>query len=564
MVWLIHRYLNPKIILKFSVQPFFFSQGSPASTVLCFMVKSLAGQYSDVVAMFPMSNLTVKKLEECFMLAFKLSLDSGFRVILTVADNHKVNRQFFKDCLCEGELKPLARNPLNHSLPLFVLIDPTHTIKNIYNNWQKSSGFVIPAVGSLGPYSPKFIHVKQLYEMESSKSLRMAHKLTPTCLQPTNIQRTSSKLAFNVFDESTANAMLYYSRHERPEWEGTARFINDMCVLLKVINVKHQNAGVSLRDDLRKPLTSSDDDKLGLLKSYENLFRVWKAAKTPGLTSETSTACILMCETLPAFAKQLFCFGFRFVLLGHTQTDELEHRFGRYRQMSGANYFISVKQLLQSEKKLKITSLLRHTKMSPLDLSTISSDECIENYDCMLLESEEFNLDEIEFGLDVSELEVLCFVGGYVASVISKRSSCESCCVMLVVSDALPGVEADHHSHFLSIVNRGGLKKPSDNLFILCCCAYSVFAHLKNSDTFSKFLTHPQPACLFYSIVNNSLLSSDFAHVLQFNCKSLHNLAPRILRCMFNILAKNFVRSIPSGASFKNSKKVKKLQSTSF
>jgi hypothetical protein len=47
-------------------------------------------------------------------------------------------------------------------------------------------------------------------------------------------------------------------------------------------------------------------------------------------------------------------------LLNRFQSDDLEARFGQYRQMGGPNYeyHISVIQVLDSERKLKIVSLL--------------------------------------------------------------------------------------------------------------------------------------------------------------------------------------------------------------
>ena len=47
-----------------------------------------------------------------------------------------------------------------------------------------------------------------------------------------------------------------------------------------------------------------------------------------------------------------------YVLLGKFQTDNLESRFENYRQLSGSNYLVSMKEVLQSEKKLKVKSLL--------------------------------------------------------------------------------------------------------------------------------------------------------------------------------------------------------------
>ena len=48
-----------------------------------------------------------------------------------------------------------------------------------------------------------------------------------------------------------------------------------------------------------------------------------------------------------------------FVLTGKFQTDDLESRFGHYRQMSGGNRFVSIQEILESEKKIKINSMLK-------------------------------------------------------------------------------------------------------------------------------------------------------------------------------------------------------------
>ena len=40
-------------------------------------------------------------------------------------------------------------------------------------------------------------------------------------------------------------------------------------------------------------------------------------------------------------------------------SDILEARFGWYRQANGGNYFISLKQLLQTEKKIRCLALLQ-------------------------------------------------------------------------------------------------------------------------------------------------------------------------------------------------------------
>ena len=48
-----------------------------------------------------------------------------------------------------------------------------------------------------------------------------------------------------------------------------------------------------------------------------------------------------------------------FVLTRKFQTDDLESRFGHYRQMSDRNRLVSIQEILESETKIKINSMLK-------------------------------------------------------------------------------------------------------------------------------------------------------------------------------------------------------------
>ena len=47
------------------------------------------------------------------------------------------------------------------------------------------------------------------------------------------------------------------------------------------------------------------------------------------------------------------------------QTDPLEHHFGLYRMMSGSNYHVSYGQILETERRLKISSVLKLFSQEP-------------------------------------------------------------------------------------------------------------------------------------------------------------------------------------------------------
>ena len=47
------------------------------------------------------------------------------------------------------------------------------------------------------------------------------------------------------------------------------------------------------------------------------------------------------------------------IITAKFQTDQLESRFGHYRQLCGSNYLVTVSDVLRSEKKLMVKRLLK-------------------------------------------------------------------------------------------------------------------------------------------------------------------------------------------------------------
>ena len=91
----------------------------------------------------------------------------------------------------------------------------------------------------------------------------------------------------------------------------------------------------------------------------ENVSKV-NNEKRGKLSKETYFALHHTTKTFIEIIKYLLTdIGFKYILLGKFQTDNLERRFGFYRRMSGCNYNVSVTQVLESEKKLKIMNGLR-------------------------------------------------------------------------------------------------------------------------------------------------------------------------------------------------------------
>ncbi|QQP40415.1 Putative LOC101234561, partial [Caligus rogercresseyi] len=77
--------------------------------------------------------------------------------------------------------------------------------------------------------------------------------------------------------------------------------------------------------------------------------------------------------------------NFYYVLLAMFQSDPLEKRFGWYRQLSARNYFVSVRQILEAEKKIRILSLVKFSKMNISEVKNMLTDDSITIAELFLL-----------------------------------------------------------------------------------------------------------------------------------------------------------------------------------
>jgi hypothetical protein len=125
---------------------------------------------------------------------------------------------------------------------------------------------------------------------------------------------------------------------------------------------------------------------------------------------------------------------FKYVLLGYISSDPLESRFGWYRQLSGGNYFLSVRQLLQSERKIKALSLLKYSKFSVKEMPIVCSnfdEEKVNQIGCELFQQLQ-NVTDAD--LDYDDYNILYFICGYIARAETRLRKCDSCKLLLVPS----------------------------------------------------------------------------------------------------------------------------------
>ena len=243
-----------------------------AQTALCFMIKSLSSKYRDLVGIFPIRSLRAAKQHECFLDVLSIVHKIGFQVVAVVCDNSTANRKFFIQHLCNGSFQHFVANPITGE-KMFLLFDPTHNLKNLYNNFQKRKIFSCPPIP---PYLERntianFNDINMVYHMELDKPLKIAYKLNRSVIQPSSMDKLSMKLACAAFHESTVEALRFYNFHD------TANIINLFMKVWNVMNVRTTSIGRHKRDTSRDPVRSSSDWKLCFLEEFTDFLSRWNA-----------------------------------------------------------------------------------------------------------------------------------------------------------------------------------------------------------------------------------------------------------------------------------------------
>ena len=630
-----------------------------ASTALCFMIKSCSSAYQDMVGIFPVKSLKAETQKKCFDKVMELVHNVIFNVIAVSVNNAAINRKFYKDFLCNGTLKECIDNPHTGG-SIFLLFDPTHIVKNIYNNFLSRRVFTMPAIPPLVPnaVSAKFSDIETVYSKECHKPLKHAYKLTETVLKPKAFKKVNVKLAMAFVHESTINALKIYGFPE------TAMVLQLFAKLWSVLNVSSSTIGKHKRHITWDPVRSAEDWKLKFLLEFETFATVWKNSSVsfdfvlnkkvdklfnlcittndrfighyesislicidecvmqylgnmilaflialmitldtfslarmivvnfltmwclalfynilsviilqlPGLTKETSLALCQTCKAIAGLSKYLlnFC-QFNYVLLGKIQSDTIEGRFGHIRQSSGANYFVSMRQMYESDRKLRAFSLLKYSKISLKEIDNAAKATAPNQVASdVILRADSIAADlHLNRCPDENDAAVIFYVSGYCSRSLAKANKCDSCkettvaSVEIQVIDNMDTSIPQNVANFFNEINRGGLWKPNENTFRVGTLCWQVFSELSVSrnEVRQQFLSSLNQRRVFQEIINvifyENCTDFDFSTM----CAKGHNVLEGISSRFFNCMMKNFMRNMCEEDSRKSSRKIRKLTS---
>ncbi len=276
------------------------------------------------------------------------------------------------------------------------------------------------------------------------------------------------------------------------------------------------------------------------------------------------------------FSYCLVQLKYRYVLLGKFQSDAIERRFSWLRQLSGANFYISVRQLLENEKKIRAISLI---KFSGCSLTEIRSLGCAENQPENLSQKVATfsrSLAEVllvyQSSLDSSDAHIICYISGALVHAHLQRSECSSCREILVGSmEKLPlsnisgEVVAPDAKDFIDRCNRGGLLNPSTAAFGICVKSWMIYSAIHETPALWKeFLQMGNHRAVFCNaameVISEDAELEDVL-VSRLSCDKGHNFGEILVSKFFNCMAGNSAKRLSEKQNASDSCKVRKLTS---
>ncbi|XP_072159205.1 uncharacterized protein [Bemisia tabaci] len=574
-----------------------------AGTLQAFMYNSLQAKNKDVIALFPVRKLNGELLHKLTLQVLKVMEEVGFRVLAMSCDDNQVNVKMYK-LLGNGKLEISIPHPFNPEERLFLLFDSVHLFKNCRNNWinapekvlkipkiewtsEKSfnivdkdnlldfSGLEDDLIGTeVETVDARFSNVIDLFNAEKNTVVKLAPRLNRKTVYPSSVERQNVKLVVNLFHDTTIAALETLKKDGAvTDAEGAINILKLFGCWWKISNVKTPVKGKRINDSWCEPIQNcgeSEDWKLIFFRKFKEFLEYWHSLNIGGqLSAQTFTAFVHTIEATLNLCDYIFTsYGWDYILLGKLQTDGIEGRFGGYRRLSGSNYHVSVDQVCESERKLKLIGVLKLTSARGGDFSIKTfGDECQKAIKGLkVVENLEFFEPAIteapSLDISVNDSRVLVCLASYSATKViqhfsktntassrkegERKKICSNCIGELITTEPLEIERAAEIYEYMSAIDRGGLNKPSEFSFDLCVNIYKLFKILisqKYEDQFLK-LQIPHKAVVDLGL---QMFESYIDHLVP-ECGTCElkivKVIKKMLRSMANCLLKNYTKNL--------------------
>lgn len=259
------------------------------------------------------------------------------------------------------------------------------------------------------------------------------------------------------------------------------------------MNVKMPYKGCRLRNKYCNPLRMNEEN-FRFLSVFCDWLESWNSisGRNGKLTKETFTA---LHHTTYAFLELTkYCIEelkMLYILPGKFQTDHLEARFGQYQQLTGDQYNISIRQVFECEKIIRMQSVLKlnlpfNQQCIKIDLKSLQEP----NWDEV---TEEEKLYIYKYRIDVKEddvnncrevLPVILYLASYWCNAVFKKIKCNSCKDLISGSVRDNVEEIPEISSYIQGINRGSLLYPNDKTINFVLNNYVVIDKLIKNHSF--------------------------------------------------------------------------------
>ena len=167
--------------------------------------------------------------------------------------------------------------------------------------------------------------------------------------------------------------------------------------------------------------------------------------------------------------------------------------------LSGAQYQVTACQLYESERRLKISSILRLFSKQTSN-NSVSLETFIDTFSSTFKEDEEdVNLEmlipileEEITELPLSIIQSPAFIGGYAIHSLLKKSKkkCADCLIFLTEDKVIDFVDYQSAFTLIEIIDRGSLKWPSRPVLDVILKLWCIYTSIEsNPELFDKLLT---------------------------------------------------------------------------
>ena len=393
------------------------------------------------------------------------------------SDNALLNRNVTK-FLTENFTRTFYPSPNIPEHKIFIMKDAPHFIKSVRNCWLNLRNplktFVFPPFKDLSfGRDASFKFIRDLFDSEKEKCMKLGFKLTYSSVYPSSIERQKVPLALKIFDQTTSAAVETVF----PERAGLFNFLRLIDRVWKCFNVNTTSKGLFLNDPDCRPFKHPSDCRLKFLRDFADWLDEWKeeTSNYGKLSSQTFFSLSFSSRSLADAIEYLLCScGYNFVLTATFSSDCIEGLFGIYRQSVGRSFHMTHDQAQAIEKKMRMKSSIElQGKIIKLDDSLpLPSADSFVVYDSIDIDFSQF----AEF--DENEKESAYYLGVYNAKKLSKTAKCKTCLNSFRLSHEDKDADFAFTTYF-DAINRGRLTMPRLEL---------VHIVLKCSRFFDKYL----------------------------------------------------------------------------